>query len=94
MGILRNTYRKLLDSELGVVGVEMQRLEDALEVAELNAQSLRARLDLLVNRTGTRLSRLEKGQARGVAGPSDDEILNALRRSRGNGGDPFDESPW
>jgi hypothetical protein len=68
MGIIRNTFRKLLDSELGVVGVEQTRLEDRLEVFDLECQALRARLDLLVNRTGTRLTRLEKAEARGVGG--------------------------
>lgn len=81
MGIIRTALRKLLDHELGVTGVELERVSDRLEVLQL-------RFNLLQNRVGTRMARAEQAEAHH---PTDASILRDMRNRGASNSAVFDD---
>lgn len=60
MGIIRNALRKLLDREVGVIGGELDRLNDRVQDLQTQVLSFEERYERLRARVGMRVTRSQR----------------------------------
>lgn len=93
MGIIRNSLRKLIDRELGVLGEQLDRLQSTLEDINLRVASYGDRFDRFSQRAGMRLTRAAASEQQDGSLAEFNALLKKERVAGGNGAD-VEAEPW